>query len=335
MAKSVLASVKAINNGDKAVNLPIFDKSLCGGEGDRSERVVKTAGPIDVFILEGWSMGFAPLSSERLIERYQSKPADAYFSAHSIDSLTELNDYLRTFSSAVYPFFTSLITVVPTSYEHVFVWRLQQERAMKAANGGKGMSDDQVRRFVERYMPGYELWREGIWDRGWSGLELKYGKDREVLGVEQIKGTTKRQAENTTLPTSDLVETTNKNTAQGQKESSSTPKSAEKASEPPTKPQSSAKSLPYNPTYSRKFLAAKSPLIPTYDQLPPLASLHPDSIILKCSRHLAFFPIQGPGGRLGVHPLSKKGRMPNGGQGYLSGGVEIADFAVEPFERDG
>lgn len=25
--------------------------------------------------------------------------------------------------------------------------------------------------------------------------------------------------------------------------------------------------------------------------------------------------------------------MPNGGQGYLSGGVEIADFAVEPFER--
>jgi WD40 repeat protein len=87
----------------------------------------------------------------------------------------------------------------------------------------------------------------------------------------------------------------------------------------------------YNPTWSRKFLAGKSPLIPTYDSVPPLSSLHQDSVIFKITPHLAFFPVQGPGGRLGVHPLKKKGRMPNGGHGYLSGGVEIADFDVEPF----
>ena len=87
----------------------------------------------------------------------------------------------------------------------------------------------------------------------------------------------------------------------------------------------------YNPGWSRKFLAGKTPLIPTYDAVPPLSSLHQDSIIFKISAKLAFFPVQGPGGRLGVHPLKKKGRMVNGGEGYLSGGVEIADFDIEPF----
>lgn len=87
----------------------------------------------------------------------------------------------------------------------------------------------------------------------------------------------------------------------------------------------------YNPGWSRKFLAGKTPLIPTYDAVPPLSSLHQDSIIFKINPHLAFFPVQGPGGRLGVHPLKKKGRMVNGGEGYLSGGVEIADFDIEPF----
>lgn len=87
----------------------------------------------------------------------------------------------------------------------------------------------------------------------------------------------------------------------------------------------------YNPGWSRKFLAGKTPLIPTYDAVPPLSSLHQDSIIFKINANLAFFPVQGPGGRLGVHPLKKKGRMVNGGEGYLSGGVEIADVDIEPF----
>lgn len=91
----------------------------------------------------------------------------------------------------------------------------------------------------------------------------------------------------------------------------------------------------YNPGWSRKFLAGVSPLNPTYDSLPPLSSLHQDSLIFKISPHLAFFPVQGPGGRLGVHPLKKKGRMSTGGEGYLSGGVEIADFDVEPFSSPG
>jgi len=101
-----------------------------------------------------------------------------------------------------------------------------------------------------------------------------------------------------------------------------------------SKPSSSAPQNPsdrYNPGWSRKFLAGKSPLNPTYDSVPALSSLHQDSVIFKVNARLAFFAVQGPGGRLGVHPLKKKGRMSTGGEGYLSGGVEIADFDIEPF----
>ena len=105
--------------------------------------------------------------------------------------------------------------------------------------------------------------------------------------------------------------------ATGNKSSQSTPASTSRA--------------PYNPNYSRKFLSGKAPLNPAYDSLPPISTLHPDSLLLHFSEHLLFFPVQGPGGRLGVHPLSKKGRMVTGGEGYLTSGSEIVCYAVDPF----
>ena len=35
-------------------------------------------------------------------------------------------------------------------YVHIYKWRLQQEHAMKAQNGGKGMTDDQVKKYADR-----------------------------------------------------------------------------------------------------------------------------------------------------------------------------------------
>ena len=33
-------------------------------------------------------------------------------------------------------------------YDYIYKWRLQQEHNMKAANGGKGMTDEQVEKYV-------------------------------------------------------------------------------------------------------------------------------------------------------------------------------------------
>lgn len=200
LATSVLRNVSQINESRKPVRLPIFDKSLCGGEGDRSQETVLVEGPLDVFILEGWSMGFQPLSKEDLEKAYNTStstsatpttPAGqtAYFTEHPLKSLTTVNEYLSAIAAAIYPFFTVFVQIEPTTYQDVFKWRLQQEHAMKAANGGRGMTDEQVDAFVKRYMPGYELWKEGIWTAGspWEGkgLQLFYGSDREVTKVER------------------------------------------------------------------------------------------------------------------------------------------------------
>lgn len=286
-------------------------------------------------------MGFAPLTSDRLSSRYSSK-SNEYFSKHSFDSLQEINDYLSDLSSAIYPLFSTFISVVPTSYEYVFTWRLQQEHAMKEKNGGKGMNDEQVRAFVERYMPGYELWREGMWHQGFGGLEIRYGREREVLGVKVIEGT-KKALISSKGPTLTPTEPTKSGIVEQDKIALNTqpkaPEETRSASAEVTKPAPTAESptptskqtTPFNPNYSRKFLAGKSPLNPTYDSVPLVSTLHPDSQLLKLSKHLMFFPIQGPGGRLAVHPLRKKGRMTTGGEGYLTCGSEIVDFAVDPF----
>ncbi|KAL1411200.1 hypothetical protein Q8F55_002151 [Vanrija albida] len=110
-----------------------------------------------------------------------------------------------------------------------------------------------------------------------------------------------------------------------------TPSAATPATPAAATPVTTAPGQRYNPGWSRKYLGGKAPLNPTYDQIPAPATLHQDSVILRSTPKVAFFSIQGPGGRIAVQPLSKKGRVPNGGHGYLSGGVGVADFQVEPF----
>lgn len=354
LAVETIKKVNSINDSaGSTVDLPVFDKSLCGGEGDRSVDKVVISGPLDVFILEGWSMGFAPLSESELKQVYdQPKPASpstskTYFPNHSLSSLLTLNGYLADFASSIYPSFISFIQIEPESYDYVFNWRLQQEHNMKAKNGGKGMNDEQVQKFVERYMPGYELWKDGIWSRGapWigQGLKLKFGENRELLemGVPPSQApatSTSTQANNSSTSSAEMapekiVQATSAKVpkpattatpvaaAQAQPQASAKPK----YTAPPAAPLTER----FNPHWSRKFLAAKSPLIPTYDSLPSISSLHQDSQILKVTSHLAFFPIQGTGGRLCVHPLKKKGRVAVGGEGYLTNGVEIVDFDAE------
>lgn len=381
LATKVLAAVQSINDSDATVSLPIFDKSLCNGEGDRSTEVVSVKGPLDVFILEGWSMGFVALPEADLRSRYESKQTlsdTSYFLSHQLSSLVTLNTYLKEFAEQVYPAFETIVQIEPESYNYVFAWRLEQERGMKAANGGKGMTDEQVHAFVERYMPGYELWKEGVWgdERPWKGrgMRLWYGKEREVIRVEvpeekasagrmkversERKGPeVKGDREATEEKKADAIETTSAMPMAAAAISPAPASSTAKASavtlaatreperpaasapaattKPPnavsSAPASGPSSQPFNPGWSRKFLAGKSPLIPTYDQIPPVSTLHQDSQILAVTPYHVFFPIQGPGGRIAVHPLTSKGRMDSGKEAYLSGGVEVTDFAVEPF----
>jgi pantothenate kinase-related protein Tda10 len=174
LLSTTLSAIRDINRTAQPVALPIFDKSLNGGYGDRSSESVPVQSPLDVFLLEGWSLGFEPVSSVTDLHR-----AGRVASKHPESSITQINDNLAAFASHVHANFDVHIAVRPESYDYVYAWRLEQEHNMKRANGGKGMSDEEVEAFVDRYMPCYELY--GTQTVARPSLVLTYGRDREVV----------------------------------------------------------------------------------------------------------------------------------------------------------
>jgi D-glycerate 3-kinase len=203
LGKTVLGSLHNINQTIGTANtvcLPIFDKSLFGGEGDRSIRSVPVQGPLDVVLFEGWSVGFCPLEEQELALRYSSAQQEYQatprkidppaFLRHSLQDLLMVNRLLERTADSLWRFFTVFVQLELALLSQIYYWRLEQEHAMMLQNGGIGMTDEQVRVFVDRYLPGYELWMDGIqtgrYAEQWQGrgLSLVYGVDRQVLRVK-------------------------------------------------------------------------------------------------------------------------------------------------------
>lgn len=147
----LLDQIYNINSEDSeagaAIRLPVFDKSLHNGEGDRaqsSDASPTLTPPLDVFILEGWSMGFSPITPAEVEQKRSASPPDSPLQKYSLESLQQINRNLEAYQRW-YTRFTAFLQIRPTDLNNVYIWRTQQEHAMKAANGGQGMSDDGVK----------------------------------------------------------------------------------------------------------------------------------------------------------------------------------------------
>ena len=72
LGSRILSELKGINNdGSVEVKLPIFEKSLHNGEGDRLQETVPVCRPVDVVVMEGWCMGFHPSTVEEIDRRWE------------------------------------------------------------------------------------------------------------------------------------------------------------------------------------------------------------------------------------------------------------------------
>jgi D-glycerate 3-kinase len=127
LLQSVLDQLSRINdNPDSIVEIPIFDKSLHEGKGDRLPKGHIVKGPLDIVILEGWCVGFYNLPHDDLESRFRSinsgHPSsdnlDAenktlerdIVGAHRLEDIQEVNAYLRSYG-LMYPNFTTFIQV--------------------------------------------------------------------------------------------------------------------------------------------------------------------------------------------------------------------------------
>ncbi|KAG7449667.1 P-loop containing nucleoside triphosphate hydrolase protein [Guyanagaster necrorhizus] len=187
--------LQSLREGRETVDIPRFDKSLFDGEGDRLPMDGSNSinPPIDIVIIEGWCMGFYPISQARLAEKWDGIWKEQKIALALQDELLESKECLQDINQVLKAY------IDLWAFFDVFVqWRLEQEHNMKASNGGKGMSDDAVKSFVDRYIPGYVFFGQGVTEGftdangpclpPWlgNGLRVIVDEKRQVTEVQQF-----------------------------------------------------------------------------------------------------------------------------------------------------
>ena len=149
-------TLKALRNAkadSDPVPLPRYNKSAYQGKGDQADPSTwpTVQGPIDVVLFEGWMLGFDAVSLQE---------------AEAVDAdLVPINECLASYKDAWDSYVSSWLVVRVADPSFAHKWRLQAEHAMKAA-GKDAMTDEEVARFVDRFMPAYRCYLPGLYSRG-------------------------------------------------------------------------------------------------------------------------------------------------------------------------
>ncbi|KAI9300630.1 P-loop containing nucleoside triphosphate hydrolase protein [Cunninghamella echinulata] len=179
---SISSSSQKQKEEDSMALIPVYDKSLYDGLGDRCPKKEwqQVHGPIDIILFEGWSLGFKSLSLEQLQQIYQQSLF--FMEKKKMFTLTHLaimNDFLMEYEKHIYPMIDVFLHLSPQQLDQVYQWRLQQEHHMQQTRHVKGLTDDQVRQFVDTYMPAYELYLPQLNEYGFFGFQQQQQQDGE------------------------------------------------------------------------------------------------------------------------------------------------------------
>ena len=196
LAQKFFNELKAYTAGS-GLKIPSFDKSRFNGEGDRapdSEWPSVLQKP-DVVIFEGWCVGFQPVSQAFIEERYSLAKAGKLTvntpANHEIPHLLEVNENLKRYCDAFMgpQHFDFFIHIDTDDLHNVYTWRLEQEHKMIEAKGS-GMSDNQVRAFIDGYMPSYEIYldqlRAGLFEDEGRMVRVVLNRERSIERLEEL-----------------------------------------------------------------------------------------------------------------------------------------------------
>jgi D-glycerate 3-kinase len=177
-----------------SVSIPSYDKSLQNGRGDRSPVGNIVLPPFDIILFDGWSLGFKHLPFYKLKEVYENASSSSKLKPHTLFDLEVINENLKQYEENWYPFLDVFIHIEAEDINYVYQWRLEQEHNMKRQRKS-GMSDEQVKDFIDRYMPAYELYLERLGNENFFSkdtkedeiyrrhLKLVINKEREIIKV--------------------------------------------------------------------------------------------------------------------------------------------------------
>lgn len=154
-----LSTLDALRAGG-AAELPLYDKSLHGGRGDRATLTERVEGPFDLVLVEGWMLGFSPVPRVR-------------------PELERVNHFLGPYE-AWHRELDVMVALRAQDPRFVLRWRVEAEQAMRAA-GKPALDDAAITDYVERFLPAYEAWGETVTRGRWAPdrqLVLTLGADR-------------------------------------------------------------------------------------------------------------------------------------------------------------
>ena len=122
------------------LNVPVFDKSLRNGLGDRS--YWRSDNP-DLLIIEGWFLGVEPLSID-IDEQQQIKSLN--LSHHESIYRSNIQKNLRSYKD-VWGLLDNIWHLKPLKFEYMNMWKLNQEKEMLSQKGS-ALQDEKLSNFL-------------------------------------------------------------------------------------------------------------------------------------------------------------------------------------------
>ncbi|KAJ1724491.1 hypothetical protein LPJ53_001261 [Coemansia erecta] len=194
LGRSTLLSLLA-NKGE--TKIPVYDKSLHGGYGDRvtSDLWPVAKAPVDVVLLEGWCLGFRTLDEAEFAQYLRDVKGDSpmfkYSRRYTDQNLSDINEGFRTLGAQLYDLIDAWVWMRVGDIDVVYRWRKEQEDEM-AAQGKPALDDQKLEDFVARFMPAYELAMAKLDRYGFvasgkvqdSTLRLHLDADRNVVACD-------------------------------------------------------------------------------------------------------------------------------------------------------
>lgn len=178
--------IDRIKHRDLNISIPRYDKSSHQGKGDRFDpsQWTKLSRPVDILIIEGWFNGYKALTVNKLLAKWQQINDPNLMTVVTPNDLTFVNESLSKYET-IWDLFDSFIYLSTSNLKNVYQWRIEQEHVLKLSNGGVGMTDEQVVKFIDRYMPCYLLYYDELIEHGYlkkgQNLQLVIDKDRKLL----------------------------------------------------------------------------------------------------------------------------------------------------------
>lgn len=167
LGEQTLRALKSLRPGE-STRVPVYDKSAHGGRGDRApeESWRTVTGPLDLIVVEGWMLGFAPVEESALPDPRLAAPNRA------------LADYRRWTDQV-----DVWVTLRAQDPEYVLTWRVEAEEAMKAS-GKPGLSREAITDYIGRFLPAYRTYATPEHTPGsGAGLTLTLDASRRPVGL--------------------------------------------------------------------------------------------------------------------------------------------------------